>query len=510
MRVPVVVTIALRNVRQHKSKTTIVGILITLGVAALVIGNSVMDTAEAGIREAYRRTFTGDLVVSGRSDGIVTFLGETTGQQPGLPPRIGSYREVRDYLREHELVDAFSPQVHGNALISVSQELAGFGIIFGIQPEPYRETFPDNLEIIEGRFLERGEIGMVLNTASRESLEESIGTTIELGDELQLTGTTRTAGTRIRSVPVVGIFRYYESNPQLDNTSLVDAQTVRALNAMNVSPVEAVELTETEQRLLGDFDEEELFGGGEDALFGDAVTRDDDRAASPAADENGGASGSGRSEDDLLNIFRDVPERPAESDDATAWHFLVVRTTSPGAFGTLAADLRTFFQQQEIQADVIDWQQAAGPSANLVRGIQIVLNVAIVLVAVVAVIIIMNTLVISVTERIPEIGTMRAIGARRSFVRKMILSETAILAGAFGLLGVIIGMAVLGVLSLVGLEAPNQFLRLIYGGDILRPVLSASAVVTALAGVLVAGLVASLYPTRVALQIRPVVAMQGK
>ena len=504
MRLPVVFKIALRNVRQHKSKTTIVGVLITLGVAALVVGNSVMDTAEAGIRQAYIRTFTGDLVVSGRSEGTVTFLGESGGgQQPGLPPRIGEYRAVRDYLRDHELVEAFSPQVHGNALISVDEEVAGFGIVFGIQPQAYRETFPDNLEIVDGRFLESGEIGMVLNSAAKDELEESAGRTLELGDEIQLTGTTRTAGTRIRSVPIVGVFRFLESNPQLDNTSLADAQTVRALNAMNVSPVEAVELTETEQRLLGDFDEEELFGSGENSLFGDAVTRDEEEATAPGS---GGASG----EDDLLNIFRDVPERPAEADDATAWHFLVVRTSSPGAFDRLAADLTSFFAEEEIAADVLDWQQAAGPAANLVRGIQIALNAAIILVAVVAVIIIMNTLVISVTERIPEIGTMRAIGARRRFVRRMILSETAILSGAFGVLGVILGVGVLGLLSVIGLEAPNQFLRLIYGGEVLRPVVSASAVLTALVGVLVAGLVASLYPTRIALQIRPVVAMQGK
>jgi putative ABC transport system permease protein len=105
---------------------------------------------------------------------------------------------------------------------------------------------------------------------------------------------------------------------------------------------------------------------------------------------------------------------------------------------------------------------------------------------------------------------MRAIGAHRGFVRRMILSETAVLSVVFGVLGALIGMGILGILSAVGLEATNQFLRFIYGGEVLRPLISADAVGTALLGVLIAGLLASLYPTRVALKIRPVVAMQGK
>jgi putative ABC transport system permease protein len=501
MKLPVVCTIALRNVREHTSKTVIIGVLITLGVAALVIGNSVMDTAAAGIRDAYIRTFTGDLVVAGPADGNASLFGQVGGGTggPGIPPTIDEYRAVRDFLAEHERVAGVSPQVHGSAVISVEEEQAGFAFVFGIRPEEYQEAFPANLTIEEGRFLEAGEEGIVLNAGARDDLEEAAGTEIEVGDSLLLTGMSRTAGTRIRAVTVVGVFHFNASNPQLSNISLVDAQTIRALNAMNVSPVQAVELSETERRLLQGADEDELFGG-EGALFGEALVQ---------GESPGDTDGAAR-EEELLNIFEGAPERPQESDDITAWHFLVVRATGPEAVAGLQADLQAFLREEGIDATVMDWRQAAGPSAAFVEGIQIALNAAIILVAVVAVIIIMNTLVISVTERIPEIGTMRAIGAHKSFVRRMVLWETAILSVAFGLLGVLIGTGVLGLLSAAGLEANNQFLRFIFGGNVFRPVLSIRAVATALIGVAVAGLVASLYPTRIALQIRPVVAMQGK
>jgi putative ABC transport system permease protein len=510
VKLPIVLTIALRNVREHKSKSIIIGVLVTLGVAALVVGNSVMDSAAEGIRDAYIRTYTGELVIGGSTEDSLSLFGQTGGPQgTALPPTIDRYVTVRDFLLEHEAVAGVSPQVHGNAIISVDQEQAGFGVMFGIQPERYREAFPDNLVLEDGRFLEGDEEGIVLNIASRESLEESADRELEIGDAILLTGLSQTAGTRIREVVIRGFFRFEESNAQLDNVSLVDAQTMRALNAMNVSPVEAVELSETERRLLSDFDEEELFGSSDESgLFGGSITGEGDAegdASAPGAQSRGP-----RTEEELLNIFGDLPDRPAESDNATAWHFIVVRAESPGATSSLASDIRSFLSEEGIEAQVLDWQQAAGPTATFSQGIQVALNVGIILVAVVAVIIIMNTLVISVTERVGEIGTMRAIGAHKQFVRRMILSETAVLTLSFGLLGVVVGSGILGVISALGIEAGNEFLRLIFGGDVLRPALSGQAVLTALIGVMLAGLLSSLYPTRIALNIQPVVAMQGK
>ena len=147
--------------------------------------------------------------------------------------------------------------------------------------------------------------------------------------------------------------------------------------------------------------------------------------------------------------------------------------------------------------------------AKMSTGVKTVFNIIILIVAVVAVIIIMNTLVISVTERIAEIGTMRAIGAQKSFVRKMITIETILISGIFGTIGVLFGAVVLLILNLVGIPATNIFLQIIFGGEVLRPTLSLSAVVMSLVTVTVIGVVASLYPVSVALKIQPVKAMQS-
>jgi putative ABC transport system permease protein len=129
------------------------------------------------------------------------------------------------------------------------------------------------------------------------------------------------------------------------------------------------------------------------------------------------------------------------------------------------------------------------------------------MVAVVAVIIIMNTLVISITERIGEIGTMRAIGARRSFVRGMITFETLIISLVFGLAGAAVGCAALAALGARGIETSSVFLQVLFGGPVLKPVIDPASVALSLLVIPAIGLLASLYPVSVALRIEPVKAM---
>lgn len=139
--------------------------------------------------------------------------------------------------------------------------------------------------------------------------------------------------------------------------------------------------------------------------------------------------------------------------------------------------------------------------------LKIVFNILILIVAVVGVIIIMNTLVISVTERIGEIGTMRAIGARKSFIRRMIMVETLMITISFGVIGAFLGMVITWIIGAAGFTATNEFFQVIMGGKIFHPVVSAKAVVLSLFIIGAIGVFASLYPVSVALKISPVKAM---
>ena len=486
----VVWRIALRNLQEHRAKSLIVGTIILIGTFVLVVGNSLMDSAAAGIRRSFIDNFTGHLVLAGVTDAPVSLFGvRTTDFLNSRTPRLDGYERLLQAVADHPDVAAWSPQASDSATVN----LAGvdgtslgesFSQLWGIEPARYREAFPDAAELIAGSFLEPDQVGVVLSEEIATDLGESAGREVRPGDRVLLTATTQ-AGIKVREVPVTGIFRFRNALPQLDFVSFVDITTLRTLTGMTVSaPAEQI-LTDEQAAQLGAVDEDDLFGGGE--AGGSLVQEVEAGAGAP--------------------VLLDLGEREETVVDSGAWHFLLLKLNRPGAAARVTEDLERVIGEADLNAQVLGWVAAAAPVSQLSDGFKIVFNVVIIVIAVVAVIIIMNTLVISVTERMSEIGTMRAIGARKGFVRSMIGAETVTLAFVFGGAGVVLALVLLLILGATGIRATNLFLRILFGGEVLRPVVSLGSVAFSLIMVAAIGVLSSLYPLAVALRISPRQAM---
>ena len=486
----VVWRIALRNLQEHRAKSLIVGTIILIGTFVLVVGNSLMDSAAAGIRRSFIDNFTGHLVLAGVTDAPVSLFGvRTTDFLNSRTPRLDGYERLLQAVADHPDVAAWSPQASDSATVN----LAGadgtslgesFAQLWGIEPARYREAFPDAAELIAGSFLQPDQVGVVLSEEIATDLGESAGRAVRPGDRVLLTATTQ-AGIKVREVPVTGIFRFRNALPQLDFVSFVDITTLRTLTGMTVSaPAEQI-LTDEQAAQLGAVDEDDLFGA---AAAGGSLVQDVEAGA--------GAP-----------VLLDLGEREQTVVDSGAWHFLLLKLNRPGAAARVTEDLERVIGAADLNAQVLGWVAAAAPVSQLSDGFKIVFNVVIIVIAVVAVIIIMNTLVISVTERISEIGTMRAIGARKGFVRSMIGAETVTLAFVFGGAGVVLALVLLLILGATGIRASNLFLRILFGGEVLRPVISLGSVAFSLLMVAAIGVLSSLYPLAVALRISPRQAM---
>jgi putative ABC transport system permease protein len=506
--VGVIWRIAFRNLREHKTKTLIIGSIITIGIAVLVVGNSLMDTATAGLKRTYIENYTGHIIVTAQSDEALSLFGSNSTDAP--VPLIPEFDQVQEYIANLDAVENYSPQAIGQATVSLNDEVRGFAMLFGIIPSKYLEMFPDNIELVSGRFLQDGEEGILLSEHIARSLTKDNEAPIAPGDTLLLTGMSLTGGTKIRKVVVRGIYRFRNSDIQLDNVSLIDITNLRALMGLNTQGLADLQLNELEQQLLGEIDEDALFGGGDDALF-----------AAPLVDSPAIVTG-GLSESDLLGMFftdedtsnqtvvgEDIVVASQVEGDSGTWHFLLVKLKNPNRIEQVSRQLEQHFAAEGIEIQTRGWIEGAGVLASMTSGIKTVFNIIVLIVAVVAVIIIMNTLVISITERIAEIGTMRAIGAQRSFIRKMVMLETVMITGLFGGIGVALGGLILAILKVIGIEAPNMFFKVLFGGEVLQPMLSPGSVVMSLVVVTVISLVASSYPVSIALQIQPVKAMQG-
>ncbi|HPE90472.1 MAG TPA: hypothetical protein P5298_05715, partial [Spirochaetia bacterium] len=72
---PVTLRMAFRNLREHKAKSLIIGILLALGMLIMVLGNSFLDASKRGIETSFTQNYTGDVIITGVADGPVSLFG---------------------------------------------------------------------------------------------------------------------------------------------------------------------------------------------------------------------------------------------------------------------------------------------------------------------------------------------------------------------------------------------------------------------------------------------------
>lgn len=502
----VVLRIALRNLREHKAKTLIIGVLISLGIFVLMTGNSLLDTANAEVEKAFITSYTGHIMVAATSDVPMSIVGSPGGGMGNQKVKVvPHFQDLYDYLNNHKDIAAINPQVGGLTFIRFDEveNAMALSLLLGVEPENYQKMFPDNIEILKGRFLEPGETGILLAEHIATEISKELNITIKPGDELKLTQMGG-FGTTIRRTEVRGIFKFKTENTSLRNYSIIDAQTLRSLTGLIVGTTEDIAVEDDEISLLesseGDMFEDDLFA---DDMFGDDLFSEDIDDSFEDID--------GIVEDDFFDILGDTSERDALiKPDSGAWHYILIRLNEGVDLKTMIVVLNGYFKKNNIPAVATDWVMASGGTASISKGFQFIFNIIVIIIAIVAIIIIMNTLLVSIMERTSEIGTMRALGGQKSFIRKIFITETMSISLIFGTIGLALSLIVLGIFSAVGLDTSGDFFQLIFGTNTIRPVISAGSIVIAYIIMIGIGILSSLYPVSTALKIEPIKAIQSE
>ncbi len=169
-----------------------------------------------------------------------------------------------------------------------------------------------------------------------------------------------------------------------------------------------------------------------------------------------------------------------------------------------AVELREFegrwLKIPEVQ--VVSLEQVKGTLVSLVGTAQVMIAAVAIIAVIVAVIGVVNTILMSVYERTGEIGVMKAIGAYRSDIFKLIWLETlavCVTGGVLGCLIAIIGASVVeaAIRALINLGVQGSIVRI-------TPGLIGSALVVSMA----LGFFAGLYPAWRAASMRPIEAIR--
>jgi putative ABC transport system permease protein len=488
----VLVRIALRNLKEHVSKSVIIGSLIALGVMIIILGNSLLDSTERGVHSMFIDNYTGDVFISGipkAAGAAVSLFGvQSSGMDTEVTPLIPDAEKVLARLRGDARVESATGQLVGVGMMSFEgNDNRAVTILFGVDPSTYPALFQDTY-LAEGSYLKQGEEGLVVSRAWMDNAAKAFNTPVKIGDTITVNGFGQ-AGFKIRELTIVGVVDSRADTEGMEMIAWANADTVRILSGVDVT-AEDVVLTSEQTALLAAGSEEDIFGESETTIAA-AATRRTEPAAVPAAAAAAAAL-------------------PPATASGGSWHFLLARLKDSRQTEAFIAETSAWLAAEGIAAKTGGWKQAAGPFVQSIDAVRTVFSVAILIVSIVSIIIIMNTLVISVIERTGEIGTMRALGAQKPFVWLMFLVETLTITIVFGIVGIALSTAAMGVVNLFRIPAGSYFTQILFGGKVLRLAINPRSFLSTLLMVAGVGLVSHLYPVVIALKIPPVRAMQNE
>lgn len=509
MRLPLSVMIAWRNIFRHKGKSLVIGSILFLGSLIMTVGNGVISGMDRGVERNIVNGFLGNAVIISDKQKSDNILFEMMGA--AIEP-LPNFAQIRPVLARLPYVERFLPAGKNMGMVLSGDENAApsFLYLIGVDFAAYEKMFPGNMRPVEGRFLKSGEPGILLTKQLRdEHIYPSLnqwpvpvgGSVVEANlskearenrpelkttDNLVIMGSNLDNSSTDIRFPIRGIVKYRALDTMFGHFALTDMESYRACLGYFSASSQSVPVAGETQKILN------LDNSNLDALFetGNLFVDNPRNPVRPVLSRKPAPapSGSPNLEDGIYNLI-----------------FVKFKDSRPA--GSALKDLNRELKLAKTGSRAVSWKKAAGPIGSMTTLIKGSLLLFVTFLFVVAVIIIVNTLTMAAMERTPEIGMMRAIGARQGFIRAMFFGETGMLALVFGGAGLLLGALIVNVIPWLHITSANDFVQLLYGGDTFHPMLKPGDLVLTVLELVFVTVAAALYPARVASQIKPLDAV---
>lgn len=496
-------SLALLNLFHFKRKSLIVGILITVSMIIMIISNSLIDNSISSLKASFTEVLSGEIVIRAQSedeitlfgrmeDSVLSFLGFRDVFGTEKLPVLSSYKSLTEILAADENILCFTPILSGNALLSDTFEEAPgyYSTFFGIEPESYNNMFGEKIDMIKGYNLSNLSKGILLSETNRNTIQSLFHFQMNTGMKVRLLS-SGTGAIKIRELDIRGVFSFRNTKINAFNRiNLANAELLHDILGISVSAISGESISSEDRELLtvptGNSISNSLIIN-EIEIYQDNVSL----------------------QDELENILSTKDIRsPIKSD---VWHFILVRINESSNQESLINSLNRKFREGGLKAEAISWEKAAGNFFILFGITRIALNTIVTILLIVIVFVLMNTMIISIVERTNELGTMRALGAKKSFIVKLLIAESVLISIVFGVLGSVLSIFTAAGLNSMGLTTTNEFFSLLWNGDTLTISPDISIILESILMIVIVGVLATiLYPVGIALRIRPVIAIEQK
>lgn len=452
----------------------LIGSLVALGSFLIVFGTIFASSAKKASREAIIDNFTGDFIVySAKSRDLPSPFAFNTPL-----PRIRDAEAVKAALASMPEVESFAPYAQNYGIIQAERNGKKMDlpfIFYAVEPETYVRVF-GSIGNAKSSFFGLGgaspgaaaKRGVMISSYQNAQYGKNFGVTLKAGESLTLLGITEGGVNTTRST-LVGIFSPLHFTSVFNYINFMDADTYSAL--YNYSGVEALPPAFNAGLEAAGSDENAIFGLASNKSLGNL---------------------------DLASL------KPEALSGAT---MIAVRLKDHGSVDAVMARLAAM---PGLDVKAARWDAASGFYAQIASGLQAFIWLATGLVFLIVALIFMNTLIINVTERTAEIGTMRAIGADKSFVRALFIFETLFLNVSAALVGMAGAAVALAAFSRKGIALPEIISQFLIGGGPLRLEVTPAPFFLALGIVALVSIFATIYPVSVATKVSPLSAMSER
>jgi putative ABC transport system permease protein len=493
--------LALRNLKEHRAKTIIIGLFIVLGTAIVELGNGFLESVNRGLERDFRAHYTGDIVISAPAPegskmdmfGITNLASLGDIQQiPAVADPAAVEAEVhalKGVKSETKLISAKALLMKGSeAEFDMDGDMSTMPTcyLFAGENDTYFSMFPGQ-HITEGTYPDKTENTMLVDVRLRDKYQKFYKRTLNVGDSILVAG-YGTQGT-VREAKVCGFYTQPEEHSAMYPLVYCNPSFARAFADLTYGATFAEELPDTVDTTLSSESEDDLFGG------------DDTMVASDRS-----VLGSGTQ--NFNDILGDTTLRDKlnQTDDG-AWNFIILKLDNGFMDKKTVKALNDSFAEKHIAARALNWKGASETFASAVDGITGIFTALVVILAIVVFIIIMNTMTVSVIERTAEIGTMRALGAEKNFIRKLFFSESVFIGLISTAAGTVIALLVMWAVSAMHIVIENETAQMMLGGGLVQFIPTAKNLLGTILLITAGSVLADIYPVSAALRISPLKAL---